>query len=332
MVKSTDEVDMELLDKPSNDGDALLEIVSKIKDNKEVFDFYKDAQLHLIALEGSTFEARDALTNLINVEINDDEYDEDDDYYAEHYRVKNALIAVIKDNEQLQNKFAQKFKIMARDLINTPKEVIDIDYQFDNIADNETVRSFKHYYKLFCMYRYEFGKRAADIEPFMLHTYKDEYENLRAYNAVNESMNTDEPITFTFKLHRFKPYELSLRDLSTFQDNVKACMEVFHHMYKNITSNDLLNPDVMRDGKGRMIERGNPSKIFKRWERCLLTYDLNKNQELTLNELARKASGAMRTPNKRKFNNDVDAASAAKKDIAEAERLIASASKGTFPN
>ena len=184
------------------------------------------------------------------------------------------------------------------------------------------------------MFRFEFARRASDIEPYRLAAYLEEFKSLRAYEAVNQSMNDSEPITFTFKLYRHRPYEQVMRDLDTFKDNVKACMEVFYHMFRCVDDSDIMYPDVVRDSKGRMVERERPSQLFLRWSRCLLSYDLKQCGELKLADIARKSAAAIHNKAKvpRQFNNDVDAASAAKKDIAEAERLIESVSKGTFPN
>lgn len=323
---------MDWIKNSPNNGDELLEVVAKIKNHKDVFDFYKEAQVRLISLDESTDNARLAL-EVLSVDEEDDDFDprESSDHYARMKQLEDSIEKDIQTRKQL----ASRFEELAGDLLDTPENVEDIDYQFDNIADNETVRSFKHYYKLFCMYRYEFGKRAKDIELSLLHFYKDEYEHLFIYNDVNKNMNEQEPITFTFKLHKYKPFESALKDLDTFQDNVKACMEVYYLIYKS-TGNDLMNPDVVRDSQGRMVERGKPSELFKRWERCLLAYDLYtySKPKLSLAEIGNKAADAIRnTTRKREFNKDVvNAASAAKKDIAEAEKLIASAAKGTFPN
>lgn len=322
---------MELFEKSSNEGNELLEIVSRIKDNKEVFDFYKEAQILLMSLNASTMEAMSALA--IMLEDEDDGFDPKD--YAGYCALKKNLTDVIENNTQSRKMLAHRFKELAEEILSAPSKVEDIDYQFDKIADDESVKSFKHYYKLFCMYRYEFGKLAHGIKPYLLSAYKDEYETLRAYEAVNQSMKNGEPITFTFKLYRHRPYELSLRDLNSFQNNVKACMDVFYHMYKCVDGAGTMFPDVLRDTKGRMAERERPSQLFERWERCLLAYGMKRSNELKLADIAKQSAGAVRIRNKTKtprtFNNEVDAASAAKKDIAEAERLIASTANGTFP-
>lgn len=322
---------MESLEKPSNEGDELLEIVSRIKDHKEVFEFYKEAQMLLISLNASTVEAKLTLANMLEDE--DDGFDPED--YAGYCAFKKNLTDVIENNKQSRRQLAYRFKELSEGILRAPSKVEDIDYQFDKIADDESVKSFKHYYKLFCMYRYEFGKLAKGIEPYLLSAYKDEFETLRAYEAVNQSMKNDEPITFTFKLYRHRPYEQGLRDLKTFQSNVKACMDVFYHMYKCVDGAGIMYPDVLRDSSGRMVDRERPSQLFERWERCLLAYGMKRSNELKLADIAKQSAGAVRIRNKSKtprtFNNEVDAASAAKKDIAEAERLIASTAKGTFP-
>lgn len=303
-----------------NNGDAMLDIVSKIKSNKEAFAFYKEAQPHLMALEVSSYEARESIARLTIIEEKSyEDYIED----VEIYELKKSLAAVIEGNSDIRRKFVLKFKSLASDLFDAPTTAGDIDYEFDEIAINEEIRSFKQYYEQFCMYRYEFGKRAADIEPFLLHTYKDEHETHRAYHAVNKSMNTEEPITFTFKLHKYRPYELSLRELDAFKDNVKACMDVFYHMYKCMNCNNLLNPDVVRDTAGRILKRENPSNLFKQWDRYLQAYDLRKPRDITLDKIAEKTG-------RRTGSGDNDPSSA-NKDVKEAERLIISASKGTFP-
>jgi hypothetical protein len=304
-----------------NNGDAMLDIVSKIKDNKEAFAFYKEAQPHLMALEVSSYEASESIASLTHIE---DEAYEDGTEDVEIYELKKSLVAVIEGNNDIRRRFGLKFKSLASDLFDTPTTVGDIDYPFDEIAAAEKILTFKQYYEQFCLYRYEFGKRAADIEPFLLFTYKDEHETHRAYHAVNESMNTEEPITFTFKLHKYRPYELSLRDLDAFRNNVKACMDVFYHMYKCIDGNDLLNPDVVRDTTGRIKEKVNPSNLFKQWERYLLAYDLRKPRDITLDKIAEKTG--------RRTGSGGNDPSSANKDVREAEKLIASASKGTFPN
>lgn len=322
---------MELFEKPSNEGDKLLEIVSKIKSHKEVFNFYKEAQIHLISLNASTVEAKLKLAELLA--------NEDDDFDPEDYSGYSALIQnlsnVIENNEQTRRKLVYRFRELAETILPPPSKVEDIDYQFDKIADVECVKSFKHYYKLFCMYRFEFGKLANNIEPHLLSAYKNEFETLRAYETVNKSMNSGETITFTFKLYRHRPYEQGVRDLKIFQDNVKACMDVFYHMYKCVDGAGIMYPDVVRDSKGRMAERERPSQLFERWERCLIAYVMKNNIGLKLSDIARQSASAVRIRNKlkttRAFRNDPDAASAAKKDIAEAKRLIASAAKGTFP-
>jgi len=319
---------MELYEKPSNDGDALLEIVSKIKGNKEAFDFYKEAQISIAALEASSFDARNALADLSCIEHMDEVSDTE-----EHISLKIKWKNILERNDTVKRAFNRRFKSLVGDLLNTPNKVDDIDYQFDKIADKETVRNFKHYYDLFCMYRYEFAKRSKDINEYLLFIYKDEHETHRAYDAVNLSMNEDKPITFTFNLYRHRPYGQALRDLDAFQDNVKACMGVFYHMYKCIGGADVMYSDVVRDAKDRITERERPSQLFKRWERCLLAYDIKDNTNLKLADIARKCSESIRVESKilREFSNDADAASAAKKDIAEAIRLIESVSKGTFP-
>lgn len=319
------------LNEPSNNGDELLEIVSRIKGHKEVFDFYKEAQIHLAALGTSSFDIRNELSELVSIEENGVEhYDYDPD---EHTERRTELSNRLEQNSNARKSLVSKFKGMAEDIFNEPDKIEDIDYQFDKVADNESVKNFRHYYELFCMYRYEFARRAEGIEPYQLLLYKDEHETHRAYHAVNQSMNSGEPIAFTFKLIRHRPYEQALRDLAAFQDNVKACMDVFYHMYKCIDGANMLNMDVVRDSKGRMADREHPSKLFYRWERCLLAYDMKQCGELKLADIARKSvDDICKAPKQsRQFNNDIDAASAAKKDIAEAERLIESASRGTFP-
>jgi hypothetical protein len=51
-----------------NNDDALPDLVSMIKDSKEAFDFYKDAQKHLHELEASTLKVKKAIARLNNIE------------------------------------------------------------------------------------------------------------------------------------------------------------------------------------------------------------------------------------------------------------------------
>lgn len=289
-------------------GDDILEFVSRFSHDKDAVSYYCRMNGWIHELECLKNEADAALSSKPN---NKKEISES---LEEITTFRNDLIKVF-------------IKLHGHKFISTAGHEC-IDYELDGVDANEEVKTFRDYYRQFCKYKYEFYSRLDNFDPERLEDYRIEAETLEGFNDANEASNKKFPqLTFTFKLNTLKPYDLSLKDLEHFNASVIACMESFYHTSKR--HNLSYHADVLRDHKGRMTDREHPSNIFDRWERYLKAYDLSKKGGKKLAAIAEETKDIGKKS--RYFHDEINAASAANKDIAEAERLIISASKGTFP-
>lgn len=294
-------------------GDDILDIVCRFSHDKDAVADYCHLQNNIMKLDNLEQEVNEILGSVSDKE--------------------SVLTDSLNNIAEMKRKVIDWFLSSHKDKLTTADKGDDaFDYSLDDVSDDE-IKTFRDYYKKFCHYRYEFYCRSDRPNLDRKEEYRLEAETLKGLNdATRDGHRTFPQVSFTFKLNTSKPFDVSVKELEQFQSGVMACMKSLY--YTSTHQNQIYHADVLRDDIGRMIERKNPSNLFDRWERCLNAYDLNDPGKTKLADIAKQsASIAVRNKSKqsRQFNNDIDAASAAKKDIIEAERLIVSAAKGTFP-
>lgn len=289
-------------------GDDILEFVIKFShDKKAVSDYYR-MQKRIYELDLMKDEAEAALCTMPDK--------------------RSMLEATLENISKLRQTILKAFcEFNGNKFIATEYE--GIDYYIDGVADEDNIKTFRDYYKQFCLYRYEFYRRSEAPDPVILEEYKTEAETLEGFiNADNNGYKTFPLVTFTYKFNALKPYDVSVHELERFRSAVLAYMKSSYAISTHFNSQ--YHADVIRGDTGKMADRTNPSNVFNRWKRYMQAFDLKRKGGMTLAQIFEETKKFGKKT--REASDDVNAGSAGRKDIIEALRLIESAAKGTFPN
>ena len=288
-------------------GNDILELVSKFSHDKESVSYYCRMQGWYHELECLKVEAEAALSSMPDRE--------------------KEIVESLKDIAAFKKDLLKVFVMLhGHKFVDTTTPESN-DYLLEGVAADEDVITFREYHKQFSKYRFEFYSRSSNIDSVRLEEYRSEANTLEGFNEADESKGKFPLVALTFNFNGLQPYDMALKDLEHFTANVTAYIKSYYHTTKR--HNPSNHADVLRDNSGRMTDREHPSNIFDRWERYLKAYDLSRQGEKKLAAIAKETKDIGKKS--RYFHDEINAASAANKDIAEAERLIISASKGTFP-
>jgi len=189
--------------------------------------------------------------------------------------------------------------------------------------DDIDVKTYAEYSKSFFKYRFEFLSRGADKthELYTVYWYLAE-DDTEITKHINSAISNFPTFPLTFTINPSKPFESTLADLDNFTQNAKFFISLLYE-HSRIPENPFLI-DLVRKKNGDAIDRENPSKLFKRWERCLKAYDMREYDKLTPTEISAELLDYEYTDDSNKIHR-VD------EFVEEAEKLIKSAVNGTFP-
>lgn len=188
-------------------------------------------------------------------------------------------------------------------------------------SDNGSSYPFIKYLENILKYQLEFYRFSDNIDDRKMSIYEymvtDDY-----FEFINEIIQDNETIKFTFEYNMFKPLQLSIDELDEFKCNVEYFMEFcFRYVLKN--SPYYIRLDAIRDDEGRVKDKNNPDAIFARWQKYLDAYKYHKGGMSNKDIYSILEKGSKVKVNSKYHKID--------SYLRSAKKLIRAAEDGTFP-
>lgn len=309
--------------------------LAEIKEDREVNQFLSDPNniLKLIGAIRKASEETCATTQSIKLidgyleQLKKSKGDEKNAYKDKSKQCKSALKRIDKKIDMLTT---EKNRIIYESIIDKADIILE---QSDSPASANAIQKceiksgngssypFNKYLKNILKYQLEFYRLSDNIDGRKMSIYEymvtDDY-----FEFINEIIQGNETIKFTFEYNMFKPLQLSIDELDEFKCNIEYFMEFcFRYLLKN--SPYYIRLDAIRDDEGRVKDKNNPDAIFARWQKYIDAYKYHKDGMSNMDIYSILEKGSKVKVNSKYHKID--------SYLRSAKKLIRAAEDGTFP-